>query len=260
MRHNNTYTSGGKTEKARSENARVETDWHAQPSPRFRLRHLVQRKSVLRSQGSSSGPLRNAASAHHGRSLDRRCRYEVRCFTPHRLSGSGGIPASWPERFAAKTPWSQSKTQAVFRGHRACAGVASGRAGLDDHRLCPSHSGKVRDHGSPPEPGTGVGEQKKTAQSGVRLPEETVEAYEALRRQVIHRDGRGHHLESCGVFRRCGLAVWAQARPLPVAARTPEPHFESASESPVLDSLGTELVRLVAGLILSIQQEVFLHA
>src|SRR6185312_4609757 len=170
--------------------------------------------------------------------------------------------ASWPERFAAKAPWPQSKAQAVCRGHRACAGAAICRTGLDDHRLCPSDSAKVRNHGSPPKPGTGVSEQKKTAQSGVRppIPEGTVEAYEALRRRVIQQDGREQHLESCGVFRRCGLAVWAQTRPLAVPARTPEPHFESASESPTLDSLGTELVRLVAGLILSIQQEGFLYA
>jgi hypothetical protein len=166
MRHNNTYILCGEqpdvqTEKVRPKNARVETDWHAQPAPRLGLRHLVQRESILRSEGFSSGPLRDAAPAHHGRSLDRRCRYKVRRFTPHRLSGSGSIPASWPERFAAKAPWPQSKAQTVCRGHRACAGVAICRAGLDDHRLCPSDSAKVRNHGSPAEPGTGVSEQKK---------------------------------------------------------------------------------------------------
>jgi len=36
--------------------------------------------------------------------------------------------------------------------------------GLNDSRLCPGRSGKVRYHGSPPQSGAGVGEQKKTAQ------------------------------------------------------------------------------------------------
>ena len=75
---------------------------------------------------------------------------------------------------------------------------------------------RVRDHGSPPQSGAGVGGQKKTAQSDVRspIPEGTVEAYEGLRRQVVQPDGRGEHLEGRGVLMRCGLATWAadQAR------------------------------------------------
>ena len=59
---------------------------------------------------------------------------------------------------------------------------------------------------------------------------------------------------------RCGLATWAQIRPASVPARPPESHFPSGAEAPVLDSFGVELVRLVAGLILSTRQEGFLHA
>src|SRR5437879_9547406 len=88
----------GQTEKARSENTGVETDWHPQPSPRLCFRHSVQRESILRSQGSSSGPLRDAAPTQRRGSLDRRCGSQVRRFAPHCLSGSGCIPASWPER------------------------------------------------------------------------------------------------------------------------------------------------------------------
>ncbi len=92
------------------------------------------------------------------------------------------------------------------------------------------------------------------------MPEGTVEAYEGLRRQVIQPDGRGEHQEGRGVLMRCGLATWAQIRPAVVPARPPESHFSSGAEMPVLDSLGAELVRLVAGLILSTRQEGFLHA
>ena len=154
------------------------------------------------------------------------------------------------------------RAQAVRRGHRVRADLASCRAWLDDRRLCPSRSGKVRYHGSPPQSGAGVGEQKKTAQSGVTspIPEGTVEAYEGLRRQVIQPDGRGGHLEGRGVLVRCGLASWAQSRLAAVPARLPESHFPSGIDASVLDSFGVELVRLVASLILSTRQEGFLHA
>jgi hypothetical protein len=92
------------------------------------------------------------------------------------------------------------------------------------------------------------------------MPEGTVEAYEELRRQVVQPDGRGEHLEGRGVLMRCGLAAWAQIWPVSVPARPPQSHSSSGAEAPVLDSFGAELVRLVAGLILSSRQEGFLHA
>jgi hypothetical protein len=87
-----------------------------------------------------------------------------------------------------------------------------------------------------------------------------VEAYEELRRQVVQPDGRGKHLEGRGILMRCGLAAWARLRPSTVPARGPESHFPSASESPLLTSHGAELVRLIAGLILSTRKEGFLRA
>src|SRR5437870_3029909 len=97
MRHNTIYISNaersdGQTEKARSENARAETDGRPQPSPRLCFRHFVPRESILRSQGSSPGPLRDAAPTQRGESLDRRCGYQVWRFAPYRLSGPGCIP------------------------------------------------------------------------------------------------------------------------------------------------------------------------
>lgn len=59
---------------------------------------------------------------------------------------------------------------------------------------------------------------------------------------------------------RCGLATWAQMKPKALSASVPEAHFPFGAETPVLDSLGAELVRLVAALILSTRQEGFLHA
>jgi hypothetical protein len=81
-----------------------------------------------------------------------------------------------------------------------------------------------------------------------------VEAYEELRRQVIQSEGRGEQREALGILLHCGLATWAQTRPGSVSAHL----SQSRTEAPVLDCFGAELVRLVAGLILSTRQEDFL--
>ena len=78
-----------------------------------------------------------------------------------------------------------------------------------------------------------------------------VDAYEGLRRQAVQTEGRGEYLEGRGVLMRCGLATWVQITPAAVPVRAPESLSCSASEVPLLDSFGSELVRLVASLILT---------
>lgn len=87
-----------------------------------------------------------------------------------------------------------------------------------------------------------------------------MEAYEGLRQQVVQPGGRGEHMESRGTLMRFGLVAWAQLRPSFPPERLPQSDLQSRAESPVLDSVGAELVRLVAGLILSTRQEGLLHA
>jgi len=91
------------------------------------------------------------------------------------------------------------------------------------------------------------------------MAEGTLEAYEGLRQRVVQWDG-GEHLEGLRAFVRCGLAAWAQIRPAVVPSLPPESHFPSRVGAPGLDSFGAELVRLVAGLILSTRKEGLLHA
>ncbi len=264
MRRNTIYTTerlDAQTEKARSEKAGAETNRHPQPSTLFSFRHAVQRKSILRSQGSSPGPLRDAAPTQRGASLDCRCGFPLWSFTPHGVSGSDCLPAGGPERLASQASWAQERAQAFFRSHRVCADAARWRTRLDDCRLCSGRSRKVWHCGPPPESRAGVVGQKKTAESRVSLPipEGTVEAYEGLRRCVVQLDS-AEHLEGLRVFVRCGLAAWAQIRPAVVPSRLPESHFPSGVQAPGLDSFGAELVRLVAGLILSTRQEGLWHA
>lgn len=262
LRRNNAYIfsarlTDGKTEKARQQNTGAQTHRYHELAPRLHFRRLVQREPILRPQGSSPGPLRNAAPTRRGRNLDRRRGYQVRCFAPNLLSDAGSIPASRPKRTASQAPWAQGRAQALHQRHRICAELAGHRAGPDDRRLYQSGSGKVWNRSSPPQSGTGVGEQKKTAQDGVVSPisEGSVSAYEGLRLQAVQPDGRVGQLAGCGVLMRCGLAAWAQLGPSTVSKRLREP----LCELPTRASPGAELIRLLASLILSIRQEKFLH-
>ena len=87
------------------------------------------------------------------------------------------------------------------------------------------------------------------------ISEGAVEAYEGLRQLAVQLDSED--LAGRRVFVRCGFAAWAQIRPAIVPSRPPESQFPSAVAVPSLDSFATELVRLVAGLILT-RQEVLL--
>ena len=78
--------------------------------------------------------------------------------------------------------------------------------------------------------------------------------YEGLRQRAVQLDSGGGDLEGRRVFMRCGFAAWAQIRPAIVPSRPPESQFPSGVEGPSLDSFKTELVRLVAGLILTRQE------
>lgn len=262
VRHNVVYItfelSHGQTNKTRPKNAGVKTDWHPQSSSRFCFRRSLQRESLLRSQRPSPGSLRDAAPSHCRKSPDRRCRYQVRRLAAYHLPRPGCIPASRSERLASQAAWTQRKAQAVGRGPRLCEGLARHGTELDHRRLCPSRSQRVRFYRAPSQSGAGIGRQKKTAPCDriSSIPEAAVAAYEELRRKVIQSGERGEYQETLGVFMRRGLATWAQIWPACVSAHG----FQSRAESPVLDRFETELVRLVAGLILSTRQEDFLHA
>ena len=88
------------------------------------------------------------------------------------------------------------------------------------------------------------------------LPSGATEAYETLRQRVIQPDGRIQYAEGRSVLTRCGLARWAQVQASSTTPSPPDSHPRPASSQPeVSPALEVELVKLVAGLILSIRQE-----
>jgi hypothetical protein len=86
------------------------------------------------------------------------------------------------------------------------------------------------------------------------VPAGAIEEYEALRQRMVQPGGRGEHAEGRGVLMRCGLARWAQVQSsFTIARPVPDSHCQPvAFHAPGLTG---ELVKLVAGLILSIRPE-----
>lgn len=89
------------------------------------------------------------------------------------------------------------------------------------------------------------------------MPTTAADAYEALRREVLRPDGQIVHTEGRGVLIRCGFAKWAQSHPMFAAPLPPgPPQWRGQPEAAIPPGVETELVKLVAALILSIRQEV----
>src|SRR5579885_719822 len=163
MRHNNGYIwwPYGSGQKARSESPGTETKRDSPPSPRLGDRRSIQSEPIFRSQGSSSGPLRDAPPAPGRGSLDCRRGRHLRHFAPDHLSGSSSFRTGGTGRPAPETSRAQAWAQAFSGSDRVCAQPASFRFPLDHCCLSPSHSGEVWDHCSPAQSRAGAEAQKK---------------------------------------------------------------------------------------------------
>lgn len=89
----------------------------------------------------------------------------------------------------------------------------------------------------------------------IPLPASASEAYELLRQRVVEPDSGIEYAADRGVVIRCGLASWAQQQSsattvAPTATQRPLPNYQ-AERLPA----PAELVKLVAGLILSRRKE-----
>lgn len=90
------------------------------------------------------------------------------------------------------------------------------------------------------------------------MPVGATEAYEALRLRVFQSNGGLEHAEGRGVLIRCGLARWAQVQSSATTLTAPSSHHprDHSCQVEILAAVEPELVKLVAGLILSRRQEV----
>jgi hypothetical protein len=91
------------------------------------------------------------------------------------------------------------------------------------------------------------------------VPAGATEAYEALRQRVVQADGPAEQAEGRGILIRCGLARWAQVQAVSMTAPPPAPRPSAHHGPPEMPAaLQPEFVRIFAGLILNIRQEVLL--
>ena len=91
------------------------------------------------------------------------------------------------------------------------------------------------------------------------VPVGATEAYEALRKRVVQAEGRVEQAEGRGILIRCGLARWAQVQAAPTTVPPPAPPPSAHHGPPEIPAtLQSEFVRIFAGLIFHIHQEVLL--
>ncbi|HZE72484.1 MAG TPA: hypothetical protein VE135_23485 [Pyrinomonadaceae bacterium] len=76
-----------------------------------------------------------------------------------------------------------------------------------------------------------------------------------MRQRVVEPDGRMEHVEGRGVIIRHGLARWAQLQCPSSTASLSAPEQRSAHSQSEKLAPGMEIVKLVAGLILSSRKE-----
>lgn len=89
-----------------------------------------------------------------------------------------------------------------------------------------------------------------------QLPEGTAEAYEALRPSLLEPSAHHGSVTSRVLFLRHGMLAWACERDSVFACTSPPISSQPvAANSPVPGTVATELVRLMAGLILGTRKE-----
>src|SRR5260370_854931 len=172
----------------RPEGGGTQAHRHAQSTPRRRGRSPVQRKSVLRSQGSAPSSLRDAAEAQRRRHVDSRCGCRFWGLSPHLLSGTSSLQSGWPGRPVAQSAWSKGRTQGDGRSSRLHSKLEGGRTWADHRPVRAGRPGALWSYTPPAQSRAGFGaKQKKTAQTDLNfpLPTEAAAAYEELRAHLI---------------------------------------------------------------------------
>jgi hypothetical protein len=241
----------GQTRTTRPEGAGTQAHWHAESTPRSRGRSPVQRKSVLRSQGSAPSSLRDAAEAQRRRDVDPRRGGRFWGLSPHLLSGTRGLQSGWSGRPVAQSAWSKGWAQGDGRSSRVHSKLEVGRTWAEHRPVRAGRSGALWSYTPPAQPGAGFGaKQKKTAQTDLKfpLPTEAVAAYEELRAHLIDPTDRPGSGAGRVVLLRRGMLAWACA--CNQSPASPALLYPPAG-LPVPSNLARELVQLIAGLILS---------
>jgi hypothetical protein len=258
LRHIYTYITeesypddGQKTHTTRSEDAGVKAYRHAQSTPRNRDRSPVQRKPILRFQGSSPSSLRDAEAAQLRREVDSRCGGRFRGFAAHLLSGTSSLQPIWLGGPVAQSARTKRRAQGNGRSSRLRGKFESCGTWADHCPVRASHPRAVwnLDPSAESRAGSSAG-QKKTARPHVNafLSDDAATAYEALRPYLVDLADQSRSAVGRVVLLRGGMLAWASAcRKLPAS----QDSFHPPARSLVPSDVAVELIHLMAGLILS---------
>lgn len=260
MRRNYYYIEGrrnpdGQTRTTRPEGGGTQAHRHAQSSPRSRGRSPVQRKPVLRSQGSSPSSLRDAAAAQRRGHVDSRCGCRFWRLSPHLLSGTSGLQSGGPGRLVAQSAWPKGWTQSDGRSSRLHSKLEGDRTWVDHRPVRAGGSGALWNCPPPPKSRAGFGsKQKKTARTDLKFPllTEASAAYEMLRAHLIDSTDQSGAGAGRVILLRRGMLAWASACNHPPACPA---LLCPPAGSPVAPNVATELVQFLAGLIFSSGKE-----
>jgi len=228
----------------------VEAHGHAQSTPRDCDRSHFQRESILRFQGSSPGSLRDAAAAQCRREVRPRCGRSFWGFAAHLLSDASSLQPIRPGRLVAESTRAQRRAQGDSRSPRLCSESEGGSTWVDHGEVCLRHSRTLWncDPSSHSRASFGAG-QKKTTRSDrtLSIPEDAVAVYETLRPHLVGAADYAGSAASRAVLLRRGMLAWAcECKQVPASQAL----LRSQAEWPVSSEVTTELVQLMAGMIL----------
>ena len=252
LRRNYNYTRhpDGQTRTARSENARTQTDRDAQSTARCRHRSSIQRESVLRPEGSPASTVRDAPASCRREHVDSRRGGRLWGLAAHFLSGPGCVQPIWAGRLAAGSTRTKRGPQGQRRSPGLCGTPAGCRSQIDDGSVRRSHSAALRNCGPSAQSRARIGaRQKKTAPPDLKswLAHDAAFAYETLRPRLIDAADQSGAVGR-SVLLRHGMLAWARAYQQTPAA---SPSVGRACVSTIPATVATELVQIMAGLILS---------
>jgi len=237
---------------ARPKGRRLGSRWRAQSTSRGRPRSALQRQSVLRSQGSCSGPIRDGATPSERRDRHQRRRRDLRRLPADLLQSAGRVGRPRPRRVSSTTTRPQGRPQNISGSaliRRGGEGSNSGpyvvASDWHDRRAlwttCP-----------PTKPGARACTQKKIAGPSLAAAgDELINAYERLRAAVLGAEP----ISSSGLatMRREGMASWVKAahETLVLTPSVPALHRPPAPG----DAVRNELTLLLASLVVTLRTE-----
>lgn len=238
---------------AHSEGAGIGPRWRSQSKPTGRSRSIIPGQSVLRSQGSRPGSLRDGPPPSGRRPTDQRCSQHLRGLEAHFLQGPNRTCRPRSGRLGSQSSRPQGRPQNLRRSHCLCR-----RAQGDDAR---SHRAAIRGRDrhafwhqrASTKSRASTGAQKKTKRNAISSDGiNIVDLYERLRAAVI--SAQLNPAAGLATLRRQGMLAWmrgthAVAMPDLVAPR--RVHFTPGGAA----TPSNELTLILASLVVTLTAE-----